>query len=213
MLPILLLFLQLVSGELQSCSEPVEKLQLCSLVDNYGISFPSQPSSWPSQINNSISLLDIVEFEPTDNTIGLFVILKVWWEDPWLSLKSNDPSESLGWYYIDQSISQSLFFPKLKIKNAKSSSSQIGYSPSKTHYYWYAHPHYLEYQETLKVVIYCSFEFSNFPFDQHTCDFNFGASSNADYNTRLAPSIVKENSQSVDFESGKFQCSTKSTKS
>ena len=32
------------------------------------------------------------------------------------------------------------------------------------------------YQERLKITIYCSFDFKNFPFDSHQCDLNLGVS-------------------------------------
>ena len=41
------------------------------------------------------------------------------------------------WKYVDKADSQSLWFPKLKIRNAKEISAQEGYGPTVTHYYWY----------------------------------------------------------------------------
>ena len=32
----------------------------------------------------------------------------------------------------------------------------------------------LEYQQALKITIYCSFNFKSYPFDSHKCDFDFG---------------------------------------
>ena len=78
----------------------------------------------------------------------------------------------------------------MKVLNAKTVVRHKGYGPTDTHYFWFQGPHHLEYKETMKATVYCSFDFGNFPFDKHTCDFNFGASDNADYNTVLLPTEV-----------------------
>lgn len=44
-------------------------------------------------INNSVRVLDIVEFNANENTMTIFVQLMAWWDDPDLTLKSNDPDE------------------------------------------------------------------------------------------------------------------------
>ena len=109
----------------------------------------------------------------------------------------NSLFRSLGWHYVDKETSQALFFPKLKIKNAKDMNAQKGYGPTVSHYYWFKYPHHLEYHETLKVTVYCSFDFGNFPFDSHLCRFNFGSSGNADYNLILMPSIILHHDEST----------------
>ena len=93
----------------------------------------------------------------------------------------------------------------MKIRNAKEIAAQEGYGPTVTHYYWYRNPHHLEYHETLKVTVYCSFEFGDFPFDSHVCPFNFGASDNADYNLNLLSSTIlyHENSTTLGETNGK----------
>ena len=78
-------------ASLTSCSSPVEKLQICKLNPDYDQSFPSKP--WPMIVNNSVRVLDIVEFNADENTMTIFVQLMAWWEDPHLTLKSNDPNE------------------------------------------------------------------------------------------------------------------------
>ena len=75
--------------------------------------------------------------------------------------------------------------------------AQKGYGPTVSHYYWFQYPHHLEYHETLKVTVYCSFDFGNFPFDSHACRFNFGASDNADYNLNLLPSTILHHDKST----------------
>ena len=94
------------------------------------------------------------------------------------------------WLYLDQSKANELFFPKMKVLNAKSVTRHKGYGPTDSHYFWFQYPHHLEYKETMKATVYCSFDFGSFPFDEHVCNFNFGASDNADYNTVLLPTEV-----------------------
>ena len=96
----------------------------------------------------------------------------------------------MNWYYIDEEVARDLFFPKLKIRNAKEITIQPGYGPTDTHYFWFQYPHHLEYKETLKVTVYCSLNFEMYPFDSHQCVFSFGASDNAVYNLKLKPSLV-----------------------
>ncbi len=40
--------------------------------------------------------------------------------------------------------------------------------------YWIETPHALEYSETMEVTISCDFDFSLFPFDEHTCHLDIG---------------------------------------
>ena len=92
---LVILFHYLISDyevvSLTSCSEPVDKLQICKLNPDYDQSFPAKP--WPMIVNNSVRVLDIVEFNADENTMTIFVQLMAWWIDPDLSLKSNDPNE------------------------------------------------------------------------------------------------------------------------
>ena len=79
-------------SSLESCaSKDVTKLQLCTLEDAYDTSLPSEP--WPVTVKNSVTVLDVVELNPDDNTLTIFVQLKVLWNDTGLSLISNDPNE------------------------------------------------------------------------------------------------------------------------
>ena len=55
-------------------------------------------------------------------------------------------------------------------------------------FFWFRFPHFLEYQQALKVTIYCSLDFTNFPFDSHTCDLKFGSSYSTDNALQLDPS-------------------------
>ena len=67
-------------------------------------------------------------------------------------------------------------FPKLRVQNSKEVVHDKEYGPkTDAEYYWFGYPNLLQYQERLKITVYCSFAFENFPFDNHQCDLNFGS--------------------------------------
>ena len=83
----------------------------------------------------------------------------------------------LGWYDIKEQDSKEIYFPTLQILGAKSLKREMRYGPNDNDFYWFLYPHLVEYQMALKITIYCSFEFENFPFDSHYCDLHYGSAS------------------------------------
>ena len=69
-----------------------------------------------------------------------------------------------------------IFSPNLKILNAQELTRERKFGTTDSDYFWFNLPHQLEIQQTFKVTIYCSFDFSYFPFDSHYCDFTHGSS-------------------------------------
>ena len=84
-----------------------------------------------------------------------------------------------------------MYFPTLQVSNAKEITRTRKYGPQDADYFWFLYPHNFEYQQALKVVIYCTFDFSSFPFDSHDCDFNFGASTSYDTVLKLNETILR----------------------
>ena len=69
-----------------------------------------------------------------------------------------------------------MFFLKLRVQNSKEVVPDKEYGPkTDVEYYWFGYPNLLQYQERLKITVYCPFDFANFPFDNHQCDLNFGS--------------------------------------
>ena len=70
---------------------------------------------------------------------------------------------------------KSYYFPRLRWLNAKEIgiAKEYGISHEGDDFYL-IHPHELAYVERGRITIYCSFDFSEFPFDSHTCDLNMG---------------------------------------
>ena len=96
---------------MESCSSNVTKLQICKLNQDYAQSFPSKP--WPMIVNNSVRVLDIVEFNADANTMTIFVQLMAWWDDTELTLKSNDPDE------LVLKLNQSIFKKHINVQMPK----------------------------------------------------------------------------------------------
>ena len=67
-----------------------------------------------------------------------------------------------------------IYFPTLKAMNTKNFQEVKPYGRYDTDYHWFNLPHHLEFKQNIQVTIYCSFDFHDFPFDSHHCDFNIG---------------------------------------
>ena len=84
-----------------------------------------------------------------------------------------------------------MFFPKLRVQNSKEVVPVKEYGPNNdVEFYWHAYPNLLQYQERLKVTVYCPFDFTNFPFDNHQCNLNFGLTSYVTTTASLLPLII-----------------------
>lgn len=105
----------------------------------------------------------------------------------------------LDWLLIDKELAKQVFFPKMMIRQAKSVEKQQLYSATFNDYFWFQVPHHLEYEETLKVTIFCSFDFAHFPFDSHFCDFQFGLNGNAERSSKLSPTQIKAQKSQTRF--------------
>ena len=104
-----------------------------------------------------------------------------------------------NWLFLDTSVAQELFFPKMKKIRVKNIQQQRLYGPTSSNYFWFQYPHHLEYLETLKVEFYCSFDFTNFPFDQHKCNINFGSLGVSIKYIRLSPTKIIYSGNSTKF--------------
>ena len=80
---------------------------------------------------------------------------------------------TLGWYAIKEDDQNQLYFPTLRINEAKLVSRTRKYGPTDEDFFWFFYPHNFEFQQALKVEIYCTFDFKSFPFDSHECDFKY----------------------------------------
>ena len=83
----------------------------------------------------------------------------------------------MKWYAISEIDTNQIYFPTLRISDARSVKRLRKYGPIDTDFFWFLYPHQVEYQQALKVTISCSMDFQDYPFDSHVCSLDFGASS------------------------------------
>ena len=166
-----------------------EQAQLCNLAPGYKKG--SSPKPIPNYHFQELTLFDILDLDPKDQTITISVKLRTEWNDSRVTLKSGNPENSLKWLLIDKELSKDLFFPKQQIKNVKRLTEAQPYSSNVDDYYWFHVPHDFEYEETFIVTIFCSFDFSSFPFDHQHCDFVFGLSQQTTGSAFLSPTLIK----------------------
>ena len=73
---------------------------------------------------------------------------------------------------------ENVFFPTLKFQNEKYVNLKHRFSTKQDEtYYWMKYPHALYHKKVLKITIYCSLDFSTFPFDSHECNLAYGVNS------------------------------------
>ena len=85
-----------------------------------------------------------------------------------------------------------IYFPTLKFKNEKNANLKLKFSPKKDEtYYWMKYPHQLDYRRNVKITIYCSFDFSQFPFDSHECNVSYGINFLSKNYLHMMPTTVR----------------------
>ena len=77
---------------LNRCNGTVTKLQLCFLGSEYDNSFLVEEQD-QGKIWSSVQIFEISEFDETQQTITLDLVLSVWWYDQRLALESNKPEQ------------------------------------------------------------------------------------------------------------------------
>ena len=110
-----------------------------------------------------------------------------------------------SWYEVTKADTSQIFRPTLKFMRAKEVKRQIRYGPVDADFFWFKSPHKLEYQKTMSLIIYCSFDFHSFPFDHHTCDLNFGSSAILPDNMMLNPTKLRFRNHLRKYGDGKLK--------
>ena len=186
------------------CNGKVSKIQLCNLQnDEYDKSTPPWSPGNPMILKSSVIVYKIAELNEEENTITIKFLLSVVWHDTRLSLESSSQNKSIKWYAVNEFDQLQIFTPTLEISGTKTIVRTIKYGAIDKNYFWYNHPdNMMEYQQSLKVTIYCSMDFKHFPFDYHTCDFNFGASGIFIYVLKMNATKIYYKNQSVSHDEG-----------
>ena len=77
---------------------------------------------------------------------------------------------NLNWYKVDESDQSMIHVPNVQIIGAESIDRTRTSGTTDKEFFWFKYPNTFEYHQSLKVTIYCSFNFKSFPFDSHHCD-------------------------------------------
>ena len=102
------------------------------------------------------------------------------------------------WIKISEEKSRNLYIPKMTISNAKEIKKLLNYGRNdNADYIWFGQPNLLEYRERLKLTIYCSFTFENYPFDSHHCNINLGSLDFTELHIKLMPLTVAHEHKST----------------
>ena len=153
----------------------------------------------PMTLGQSLTLYSIGDFDELESTITLNLLLAVFWND---SRLSSDPP---GDFMINTDYASKIFFPTLKFLNVKSVQREQKYGAVDKDPFWISYPNHFEYQQALKVKLYCSFDLRNFPLDEHWCKFAFGS---ADF----TPKWLVLNATWIRYEKLFEKCEDKSQK-
>ena len=94
---------------------------------------------------------------------------------------------------------EKIFFPTSKFQNEKDVNVKHKFSSKQNEkYFWMKYPHFLEFRRKVKVTIYCTFDFSTFPFDSHECNLSYGMNLfSKDYIHMMNLTVVHKKKQTI----------------
>ena len=73
---------------------------------------------------------------------------------------------------------KNVWHPEIAFRNVKSAETVPLWGTDQRFGFWFnVKNHNLEYYQSMKVTVYCNFQFNTYPFDEHECDFDFGTPS------------------------------------
>ena len=77
-----------------------------------------------------------------------------------------------GWYPLDGKDQNQIYSPTMTINRAKTIERTRKFGLTDEDESWFnGFNGIIDYKQSIKVTIYCKFEFQSYPFDSHTCDF------------------------------------------
>ena len=90
------------------------------------------------------------------------------------------PVNLQSWHFVSAEDRSEIFFPKLKFQGVKSIEKALEFDARTSSYYWLQDmvPSngigiQAEYRDDYKIVTYCDFEFSSFPFESLSCQVTY----------------------------------------
>ena len=173
-------------NELKSCQDDsLLEGAFCFVNSTYDKSYPSEP--FPNFVSSYLWIHEFVDFDTKHQTITMFAEAFVEWNDTRLGIKSGQAGKNLvKWSVVDEDVATKIFTPTLIIEKAKKV-EEIGQISSTNEAYFWHFGHHLETKKNLLITFVCSLDFSDFPFDHHSCNFTFGLSGNSINYVQLWP--------------------------
>ena len=107
------------------------------------------------------------------------------------------------WKIVNNNDIEQIFTPTLKVANTKSVAWFETYGAADYKYFWFKRPHHFEFRSSFRVDLYCTFEFNQFPFDSHQCDFFIGGYSLSVLYQTITPPTVHLKQKSLKLGDGR----------
>ena len=87
-----------------------------------------------------------------------------------------------GWYPLDGKDQNQIYSPTMTINRAKTIERTRRFGLTDEDESWFnGFNSIIEYKQSIKVTVYCKFEFQSYPFDSHHCDFIYIATAPVKY--------------------------------
>ena len=87
-----------------------------------------------------------------------------------------------GWFPLDGNDQNQIYSPTMTINRAKTIERTRKFGLTDEDESWFnGFNGIIDYKQSIKVTIYCKFEFQSYPFDSHTCDFIYIATAPVKY--------------------------------
>ena len=197
--------------ELKSCTDLknyTETVYICTTDTQYNARKPADDQV-PLIIGNTLNFFNVDSVNENDQSITINLIFAIFWNDTRLFLKNGNGTKS---HDIGFDMANNLFNPQLKIKNTKETinKKQVGPGRSDVTFLFGFNgrrymQHYLEYQHSQKVTLYCAFDFTDYPFDSNYCNLEYGPASHFIDSVVMRPTRIRYEGRKVNFGEGKVK--------
>ena len=189
---------------LPNCQDVNEfkKVVLCTTDSHYNARKPANEQI-PLVVGNTVNFFNVDSVNEDDQSITINLVFAIYWNDTRVFLKNGNGTES---HDIGFDMANNLFKPQLKIKNTKETinKEQVGPGQSDVTFLFgfdgMRHmENYLEYQQSLKVTLYCAFAFNHYPFDTNHCNLEYGPASHFMDSVVMRPTRIRYEGNYVDL--------------
>ena len=132
---------------------------------NYDGTLPDLSSGVPFRVSTRIRIEQITKIDDNENSVSLMLTLIAWWNDTRLL----DPNDKCN-YKLEESAVKKIWQPTFYLLNAKSMESKPSAMYDTSNFVYVAFGGFVRIWD-LDLTIYCDFDFSYYPLDDHVCKF------------------------------------------